>query len=145
MGMFIYSTRNADIFSGIHSLWCHSFTMFKQSKSNISWLNRKIQHWDGEVPFQNNKNWASYKCLVRKSEKMCLSQNFSRIWNVELQIWHFLYSYVPEFHIYVSVHGSNTYHGGYISKSGGMYLSHWKENGKLTDFHLNFVHNNEVL
>ena len=22
-----------------------------------------------KVPFQNNKNWASYKCLVRKSDK----------------------------------------------------------------------------
>ena len=28
-----------------------------------------------KVPLQNNKNWASCKCLVRKSEKMCLSQN----------------------------------------------------------------------
>ena len=23
-----------------------------------------------KVSFQNNKNWASYKCLVRKSEKI---------------------------------------------------------------------------
>ena len=48
--MFIYSVQNPDIFSGIHFFWCHSFTMFKQSKSNISWLNRKIQHGDGESP-----------------------------------------------------------------------------------------------
>ena len=54
-----------------------------------------------KVPFQNNKNWASYKCLVRKSEKMCLSQNFSKIWDVEFQKWDFLCSCVPEFHIYM--------------------------------------------
>ena len=46
MDLFIYSAPNADIFSGIH-FWCHSFTTFKQSKSNVSWLNGKIQHWDG--------------------------------------------------------------------------------------------------
>ena len=46
--MFIYSVQNADIFSGIHFFWCHSVALFKQSKSNISWLNRKIQHRDGE-------------------------------------------------------------------------------------------------
>ena len=56
-----------------------------------------------KVPFQNNKNCASYKCLVRKSEKMCLSQNFSKIWDVEFQKWHFLCSYVPEFQTYVSI------------------------------------------
>ena len=33
-----------------------------------------------KVPLQNNKNWASSKCLVRKSEKMCLSQNLG-VWN----------------------------------------------------------------
>ena len=33
-----------------------------------------------KVPLQNNKNWASSKCLVRKSEKMCLSQNLG-MWN----------------------------------------------------------------
>ena len=33
-----------------------------------------------KVPLQNNKNWASSKCLVRKSEKMCRSQNFG-VWN----------------------------------------------------------------
>ena len=38
-----------------------------------------------KVSFQNNKNWVSYKCLVRKSEKMCLSQNFSKIWDVKFQ------------------------------------------------------------
>ena len=38
--------------------------------------------------------------LVTKSEKMCLSQNVSKIWDVEFQKWHFLCSYVPEFHIY---------------------------------------------
>ena len=27
-----------------------SFTACKQSKSNVSWLNRKIQHRDGESP-----------------------------------------------------------------------------------------------
>ena len=42
--------------------------------------------------FQNNKNWASYKCFSRKSEKMCLSQNISKIWDVEFQKWHFLYT-----------------------------------------------------
>ena len=56
-----------------------------------------------KVPLPNNKNWASCKCLVRKSEKMCLSQNFSEIWDVEFQKWPFLCSYVPEFHIYVSI------------------------------------------
>ena len=60
-----------------------------------------------KVLLQNNKNWASYKCFVRKSEKMCLSQNFSKIWYVE-----FLCSYVPEFYIYVSVHGNNTFLSG---------------------------------
>ena len=64
-----------------------------------------------KVPFQN-KNWASYKRFIRKSEKMCLKQNFSKIWNVELQKWHFLCSYVPEFYIYVSTHGNNTVPGG---------------------------------
>ena len=39
-----------------------------------------------KVPFQNNKNWASYKCLVRKSEGMCLSQNFSKIPEVALPV-----------------------------------------------------------
>ena len=36
-----------------------------------------------KVPFQNNKNVTSYKCLVRKSEKMCLSVNFLKFakWN----------------------------------------------------------------
>ena len=63
------------------------------------------------IPFQN-KNWASYKFLVRKSEKMCLSQNFSKIWDMEFQKWHFLCgSYVPEFHIYISIHGNNTFPG----------------------------------
>ena len=33
-----------------------------------------------KVPLQNKKNWASSKCLVRKREKMCLSQNL-RMWN----------------------------------------------------------------
>ena len=33
-----------------------------------------------KVPLQNNKNWASAKCLVRKSEKMCLSHNLG-MWN----------------------------------------------------------------
>ena len=33
-----------------------------------------------KVPLQNNKNWASPKCLVRKSEKMCLSHNLG-MWN----------------------------------------------------------------
>ena len=35
--------------------------------------------------FQNNKNWASYECLVKKSEKMYLSQNFSKVWDVKFQ------------------------------------------------------------
>ena len=72
MDMFIYSIWNADFFSCIQFLWCHSFTMFKESKSNVIWLHRKIQHQDGESPIPK-QNWASYKCLVRKSEKMCLS------------------------------------------------------------------------
>ena len=29
-----------------------------------------------KVPFQNNKIWASYKCLVRKSEKMSVIKLF---------------------------------------------------------------------
>ena len=70
-----------------------------KSKSNISWLNRKIQHRDVESPVPV-QNWANYKCLVTKSEKMCLSQNFSKIWDV---------SYVPEFHIYVSIRGINIF------------------------------------
>ena len=69
MDMFIYFVRNADIFSGIHYIihffWCNSFIMFKQSKGNISWLKFSIKMV--KVLFQNNKNWASYKCLVRKS------------------------------------------------------------------------------
>ena len=64
-----------------------------------------------KVPFENSKNWASYKFLVRKSEKMCLSQNFSKTWGVEFQKWHFLCSYVPEFLIYVSIYGNNTFPG----------------------------------
>ena len=48
--MFIYSFRNGDIFSGIHFFCCHGFTAFKQSKSDASWLNRKIQYLDGESP-----------------------------------------------------------------------------------------------
>ena len=39
-----------------------------------------------KVPFQNNKNWASYKCLVRKSEKICLAQNFSKMWDPEMAL-----------------------------------------------------------
>ena len=65
-----------------------------------------------KVPFQNNKNWLSYKCLVRKSEKMCPSQDFSKILDVEFPKWHFLCSCVPEFHIYVSIHRNNTFPGG---------------------------------
>ena len=65
-----------------------------------------------KVPFQNNKNWATYKCLVRKSEKMCLSQTFSKIWDVGFQKWHFLCSYVAEFHIYVSIQGNNIFPDG---------------------------------
>ena len=33
-----------------------------------------------KVPLQNNKNWASSKCLVRKRKKMCLPQNLG-MWN----------------------------------------------------------------
>ena len=50
MDMFICSVLNADIFNGIHFFWRHSFTTFKQSRSNVSWLNRKIHHQDGESP-----------------------------------------------------------------------------------------------
>ena len=64
-----------------------------------------------KVPFQNNKNWASYKCLVRKSENMCLSQNVPKIWDGVFQKWHFPCSYVSEFRIYVSIHGNNTFSG----------------------------------
>ena len=35
-----------------------------------------------KVPFENNKNRASYKRLVRNSEK---KQNFSKLWDVEFQ------------------------------------------------------------
>ena len=62
-----------------------------------------------KVPLQNNQNWASSKCLVRKSEKMRLSQNYSKIWDVEVEKWHFLCSYVP--HICVSIQGNNTFTG----------------------------------
>ena len=65
-----------------------------------------------KVPFENNKNRASYKRLVRESEKMCLSQNFSKMWDVEFQKWHILCSYVPEFQIYVSIHENNLFPGG---------------------------------
>ena len=65
-----------------------------------------------KVPFQNNKNWASHKCLVRKSKKMRLSQNFYKIWDVQFQKWHFLCSSVLEFHIHVSIHENNTFPGG---------------------------------
>ena len=61
-----------------------------------------------KVPLQNNKNWASSKCLVRKSEKMYLSQNLG-MWNPKK--WHFLCSYVPEFHRYISTQGNNTFPG----------------------------------
>ena len=84
--------------SGINFSWCHSFTAFKQSKSNFSWLNIKIPH----------------KCLVRKrvyleKVKKYVSQDFSKICNVEFQKWHFLWRYVPKSHIYVSIHGNNTF------------------------------------
>ena len=81
-----------------------------------------------KVPFQSYKNWASYECLVRESEKMCLSQKFSKIWDVEIQKRYFLCSYVPEFHIFVSIHGNNTFPGGYISERVGIYMSYAKEN-----------------
>ena len=42
---------------------------------------------------------------------MCLSQNVSKNWGVEFQKWHFLCSYVPEFHIYVSIHENNAFPG----------------------------------
>ena len=35
-----------------------------------------------KVPLQNNKNWTSSKCLVRKSEKTSLSKNLG-MWNSE--------------------------------------------------------------
>ena len=54
-----------------------------------------------KAPLQNNKDWTSSKCLVRKSEKMCLSQNFSKISDVEFQKWDFLSSDLFEFPIYV--------------------------------------------
>ena len=47
---YIYSIQNVDIFIGIQFFWCHSFTMFKQSKSYVSWLNRKMEHQDGGSP-----------------------------------------------------------------------------------------------
>ena len=81
-----------------------------------------------KVLFQNNRNWASYKCLVRKSVKMCLPQHFSKDWDVEFRKWHFLQCYMPEFHIYVSIHGNNTFPGGgMISKKVGIYLSQMHE------------------
>ena len=60
-----------------------------------------------KVPLQNNKNWASSNCLVRKSEKMSVTKP----WDVDFQKWHFLCSYIPEFHVYVSVQGNNTFPG----------------------------------
>ena len=91
-----------------------------------------------KVPFQNNKNWASYKFLARKSEKMCLSKNFTKLWDVEFQKWHFLCSYVPEFHIHVSIHGNNTFPGVQISKSVGMCLSLAKEKYSNIQYSLSF-------
>ena len=46
--LLMYFVQNADIFSDIHFFWCNSFITFKQSKSNVIWLNRKIQHRDSE-------------------------------------------------------------------------------------------------
>ena len=68
------------------------------------------------------KKMFSFPCFVRKSEKICLSQHFSKILDVEFQKWHVLYNYVPEFHIYVSIHGNNKFPGSYISKSVGIYM-----------------------
>ena len=68
MVVFIYSVQTADIFFGFT---CSDVTVF-------IWLSRKTQHQDVEssiAPLQNKKNWTSYNCLVRTSEKMCLSQN----------------------------------------------------------------------
>ena len=49
------------------------------------------------VPFQNSKNWASYKCLVKKKGKDVSGRKvFLKIWNVEFQKWPFLCSYVPD-------------------------------------------------
>ena len=36
-----------------------------------------------KVPLQNNKNWGSSKCLVKKSEKMYLLQNHG-MWNSKI-------------------------------------------------------------
>ena len=132
--LFILSEMPFDIFSGIYFFWCQSFTTFKESMSNASWLNIKIQHrwWNSCSKIMKTGQVIS----VGKSEKMCLSQNFSKIWDVESQKWQFLCSYVPEFYIYVSIHRNNTFPGGYIWKSVWMYLSHARENWKLTDFHL---------
>ena len=46
--MFIHSLQSCDILNGIHVCRCHCFTTFKQSKSSVSWLNRKILHQDGK-------------------------------------------------------------------------------------------------
>ena len=74
MDILIYSVQNAGIFNSIHFFWCHSFTVFKQIiSSNVSWLDRKFSIEMVKVLLQNN-NWTNCKCLVGKSEKMCLSQ-----------------------------------------------------------------------
>ena len=61
---------------------------------------------------------------------MRLSQNFSKIWDVEVQKWHFLCSYVP--HIYVSIQGNNTFTGSQILESDSFTCNMQKKIEKLT-------------
>ena len=42
-----------------------------------------------KVPLQNKKDWASFKCLVRKSEKMCVTKPCFTYMKVYKEITHF--------------------------------------------------------
>ena len=85
MDMFIYSVWSADIFSGIHLFWCHSFTTFKQSKCNVNWLNRKIlpqlidkcQH---SLSFK--KKWCI--CNTIKDLNLVLNHDPSHYFNINM-------------------------------------------------------------
>ena len=63
-----------------------------------------------KVLFQNKRNWASYKGLVRKSEKMHLSQNVSKIWDVNSRNGTSCTAMYLSF-TYISKHGNNTFPG----------------------------------
>ena len=75
-----------------------------------------------KVPLQNNKNWASSKCLVRKREKMCLPQILG-MWNsknsTSCAVMHLGFTYI------LTIQGKASQK---ISKSDSFYLEHAKKN-----------------